>query len=233
VGNTILWQTRDRLLDGRSDANAAAVFEVTGRDHLDQACGSGQGAIMLCNHFGAHMMPAHWLVRHGYPLRLFMERPRSISKYLAQNFDTEGPTGQKKLFISRKANPAESAGSILRACRVIRSGALLFIAGDVRWQGQLSAEAHFLGRTYAISCTWVTLAALTGAPVVTEFCVIRPDGSYLLEFLEPYTIPRDAEHPDQAGPWVQRYLDLVEERVRLYPSNSNDYFFWEEPEAAA
>src|SRR6266536_3192798 len=50
------------------------------------------------HHFGSHMMPAHWLVRAGYPLRLFMERPRHISKFLSREFEADGPMAQKKLF---------------------------------------------------------------------------------------------------------------------------------------
>src|SRR5947209_6257504 len=146
LGNTILGQARDRLLDGRSDDRVAALFEVRGRAALDAAAAGGRGVVLLCNHFGAHMHPAHWMARNGYPLRLFMERPRTISKYLARGFDSDGPTGQRKLFISRRARPAESASSILRACRVIQSGALLYIAGDVRWSGQLATPARFLGR---------------------------------------------------------------------------------------
>jgi phosphatidylinositol dimannoside acyltransferase len=228
VGNTILWQVRDRLFDGREDAPVSNLFDVTGRERLDEAIARKSGIVLLCNHFGAHMHPAHWLVRQGYPLRLFMERPRTISHYLARDFDSEGPTGQRKLFISRKAKPAESASSILRACGVIRSGALLYIAGDVRWSGQLSTTATFLGRNFSLSTTWVTLAALTGAPVVPVFCITKPDGTYSLEFIESFTVPKEDQYPRLAGPWVRSYLNALEDRVRRYPGNSNDYFFWDE-----
>src|SRR5262249_17310299 len=113
AGNQIRWRTRDRLLDGLSDDRVAPMFRVTGRDRLDAALAGRKGVVLLCNHFGSHMMPAHWLARQGYPLRLFIERPRHISRFLSSRFDTDGPTGQRKLFISRKASPAEAASSIL------------------------------------------------------------------------------------------------------------------------
>ena len=90
---------------------------MIGRDHLDSALGEKQGVILLGNHFGAHMLPAHWLVRNNYPLRLFMERPRHVSRFLTRYFETQGPLGQDKLFISRKAGPAEAAASIMRSAR--------------------------------------------------------------------------------------------------------------------
>ena len=234
VGNQVLWRNRDRLLDGVADARVADLFVVEGRDAMDQAVARGRGVILLTNHFGASLMPAHWLMRQGYGLRWLTERPRHVSRLLARDFDTDGPLGQRRLFISRRATPAESAGSILRASKVLAAGTILMIANDVRWSGPNAVPASFLGRTHEFSGTWVLLAALTKVPVVPAFCRIQPDGSYHLEFLAPYHVPPEVRQPAQAAPWVQRALDVIEERVRLYPDNSNDYFFWaEDPVRAA
>jgi phosphatidylinositol dimannoside acyltransferase len=229
AGNQIRWRTRDRLLDGLSDDSVIGLFQVTGREHLDSALSAGRGVILLCNHFGSHMMPAHWLMRMKYSLRLFMERPRHISRFLSQQFDTDGPTGQKKLFISRKANPSEAAGSIMRAMRVLNSGMILMIAGDVRWAGPQNSTATFLGKPYTFSNTWVKLAALNGAPVLRVFCRIEEDGSYKLDFHEPYTIPRGNPDAEESASYVQDFLTVVESEVARSPENSGEYFFWGEP----
>jgi KDO2-lipid IV(A) lauroyltransferase len=226
AGNQIRWRTRDQLLDGLSDAQVAALFGVEGLDLLDAARSEGRGVILLGNHFGAHMMPAHWLLRNGYPLRLFMERPHHISQYLNREFDSDGPLGQRKLFISRKADPSEAAGSIMRAARVLKAGMLLQIAGDVRWTGQHTAPARFLGHEYNFSSTWATLAAMTGAPVVPVFCRMDEDGSYHLEFRPAFHIPADAPKTIGIAAWVQTCLSEIEDRVRLDPANSNEYLFW-------
>jgi phosphatidylinositol dimannoside acyltransferase len=231
AGNQIRWRTRDQLLDGLPKERVAPLFALAGRESLDAALALGKGVVLLCNHFGSHMMPAHWLVREGYPLRLYMERPRHISKFLSRQFDSDGPLGQRKLFISRKSNPAEAAGSILRASRNLAAGHVLMIACDVRWPGAHAARATFLGSEYEFSSTWVTLAALNEAPVVPVFCRIDDEGTYHLEFLPLYHIPRQAQRPEHATEWVRRALQLIEERIRLYPSNSNDYFFWSDPKA--
>lgn len=227
AGNQILWRARDLLLDGASDEKARAIFDVRGREHLDAALAQGKGCLVLASHFGAHMLPAHWMYREEYPLRLYMERPRSISKYMAQRFRDDGPLGQDKLFISRKGDPADSASSILRASRALKSGMILFLAGDVRWEGKLTAESTFLGRTFRFSSTWVVLAATTGSPVVAAFCRMRADGRYDLEFQPAFQVPRDAAAGDGPADWVRRYLAILEDQVRRYPTNSNDYFFWE------
>jgi len=228
AGNQIRWRTRDLLLDGLPDHRVAPLFHVSGREFLDEAMAGKRGVILLGNHFGAHLMPAHWLARNGYPLRLFMERPRHVSRFLTRQFDSEGPLGQRKLFISRRADPASAAGSILRAARILKAGMVINLAGDVRWPGPHSATARFLGNRYPFSATWVALAALTGAPVVPVFCRINPDGTYHLEFLPAFLVPGDAPACGQTPGWVQGCLDSIEERVRLDPANSNDYFFWAE-----
>ena len=224
------WRSRDRLLDGLTDAQALRRFEVEGREHLDMAYRAKQGVILLGNHFGSHLHPSHWLYREHYPLRLFMERPRNVSRFMTDQFRTDGPLGQEKLFISRRSTPTEAAGSILRAVKILNAGMILQIAGDVRWQGAHTAPGHFLGSTYLFSTTWVVLAAMTGAPVVPVFC--RPDGRgrYLLEFLRSFRIPTDAPRNGLAAAYVQRGLDAVAEQVRQHPDQSNDYFSWPRPE---
>jgi KDO2-lipid IV(A) lauroyltransferase len=233
AGNQIRWRTRDRLLDGLPDARVAQAFTVHGRDRLDAALAEGRGVILLCNHFGSHMMPAHWLLRERYPLRLYMERPRHISKFLARQFDTDGPTGQRKLFVSRKATPAEGASSVMRAARVIHAGMVLMIAGDVRWTGPQTSPGVFLGHRYSFSNTWVKLAAMTAAPVVPVFCRIGDDGAYLLDFHPPFSVPRGSPDADRTAAWVQSYLTTIESYVERYPANSADYFFWADPGSTA
>jgi len=231
AGNHVLWRTRDLLLDGATDRRALDMFTVTGKEHLDAATEQGRGCIVLANHFGAHLLPAHWLFRESYPVRFYMERPRHISRYMSRHFQTDGPLGQDKLFISRQGVPADSASSILRAARAIKAGLLLYLAGDVRWTGRLTETASFLGRSMRFSTTWVVLAALTEAPVVMVFCRMERDGRYHIEFRPPFQVPKDAPEQGQTAVWVRHFMEILEEQVRLHPANSNDYFFWSDPDA--
>ncbi len=233
AGNQVRWRTRDLLLDGLADDDVATLFDVRGRAHLDAALAEGRGVVLLGNHFGAHMMPAHWTKRQGLPLRLFMERPHHVSRYLQAEFDSEGPLGQKKLFISRKADTTEAAGSIMRATRVLKAQMVLYIAGDVRWTGQYAVTARFLGREFTISATWAVLSGLSGAPVVPVFCHMMEDGTHQLEFLASFHVTAADLKSNRLDEHVQRYLDEIESRVARDPSNSNEYFFWSEPDDPA
>ena len=220
------WRSRDRLLDKLDDQQAIQRFTVLGRENLDEAYSRKRGVILLGNHFGMHLHPSHWLFRERYPLRLFMERPRNVSKYLTSQFETSGALGQEKLFISRRSTPTDAAGSILRAMQILKAGMVLQIAGDVRWDGPHTAPAQFLGSTYLFSTTWVTLAAMTGSPVVPVYCRPEGRGRYVLDFHPPFRVPNDAMKSGRAGEFVQRGLDGVIEQVRLRPDLSNDYFTW-------
>jgi KDO2-lipid IV(A) lauroyltransferase len=228
AGNHILWRTRDLLLDGSPDQRVREMFTVVGREHLESAFGCGRGGIVLTSHFGAHLLPAHWLFRESFPVRFYMERPRHISRFLSRHFDTEGPLGQDKLFISRQGAPADSASSILRAARAIKAGLLLYLAGDVRWTGRLTEPARFLGRSMRFSATWVVLAAMTQAPVIMVFCRMEPDGRYHVEFRPAFYVPQDAPATGDSPYWVRYFIEILEDQVRRSPSNSNDYFFWRE-----
>jgi KDO2-lipid IV(A) lauroyltransferase len=233
AGNHIRWRTRDLLLDGVSNQRARRLFDVRGRESLDEAHAQNRGVIVLACHYGAHLMPAHWLFRESYPLRFFMERPRHVSKYMARQFQTDGPLGQDKLFISRKGDPAGSASSVLRASRILKAGMLVYIAGDVRWSGAHTVPARFLGREHTFSATWVTLADLTGAPVVAAFCHMQSDGIYQIEFRPPFAVPSGTVKGGQANLYVQRYLTMLEDEVKRHPANSNEYFFWTDGTHAA
>ncbi len=146
-----------------------------------------------------------------------MERPRHISRFMSRHFQTDGPLGQDKLFISRQGVPADSASSILRAARTIKAGLLLYLAGDVRWTGRLTESARFLGQTMRFSTTWVVLAAMTEAPVVMVFCRMEPDGRYHIEFRPAFFVPKDAPEKGETAQWVRYFIEILEDQVRRYP----------------
>jgi hypothetical protein len=234
AGNEVRWQSRDLLLDGLEPNRLNPLVRVSGRDRLDQALAQGRGVVLLANHYGSHLVPSHWLLKQGYDLRLYMERPHHVSRFLTRHFASDdGPLGQSRLLISRRSGPAESAGSILRAVKVLRAGMILCLAGDVRWSGPNTAPATFLGREHTFTATWVVLAALTGAPVVPVFCVMKPDGSFELDFRESYHIPSDVVAKGDVPHYVRNCLEQVEAQLRDDPANGNEYVRWQDGDPVA
>jgi KDO2-lipid IV(A) lauroyltransferase len=229
AGNEARWRARDILLDGLDERKLDRLVRVQGRDRLDAALAQGRGVVLLANHYGSHLVPSHWLIRKGYPLRLYMERPHHVSKLLGHHLKTDGPLGQAGMLISRKrSGSAESAAMVLRAVKVLRAGMVLCLAGDVRWTGPNTVPARFLGEELTFTNTWVVLAALSGAPVVPVFCRMARNGAYDLEFRPSFTVPSDAIATGQVPRYVQAFLDTVEEQLRNDPTNGNEYALWAE-----
>ena len=146
-------------------SDADEMFSVSGREHLDAAHREGQGL------HGPHQ-PLRRPHAAG-PLAVPAELPAARSTWngpatsrasCPRRFTSDGPISQDKLFISRKGESTDAASSILRATRVLKAGMLLFLAGDVRWSGQMTEQADFLGRSLRFSTTWVVLASMTAAP---------------------------------------------------------------------
>jgi lauroyl/myristoyl acyltransferase len=233
AGNTLRWHVRDYLLDRLPDDAIARTLTVEGRQHLDDALKTGRGIVLLFNHFGPFLIPAHWLVREGYPLRWFTERPRHISRTVEATFATDGPLGQEGLFLSRKLTPAQGGSVLRRAVRILKSGMIVQAAGDVRWSGARCVSARFLDRTYQFTANWVALAARSGAPVLPVYAFMNQDGTYRVEFLPAESIEPDAVEPERAADWVQRNVSRLETYVTQFPDNSGDYLFWSDPSAVA
>jgi phosphatidylinositol dimannoside acyltransferase len=222
AGRLTRWRIRDILLDGLDDQAALAAFDVIGRENLDDAISRGKGVVLVSNHFGGHILPAHWMLRSGIDFRFLTERPRHISKALSDYFQSDGPTGQKDLFISRRNLGNEGVSSLFRSIRCLKSKLVLLVACDVRWDDNQSVVGQFMGLGWKFTPIWAILSQRSGAPVVPVFCSMLPDGRHLLEFCPPEQISGSANLTEV----VQRALDRVEARVKADPGNSNDYFFW-------
>jgi KDO2-lipid IV(A) lauroyltransferase len=233
AGNTFRWHARDGLLDTLSDDSLSRAVTVSGVEHLEAARGAGKGVVLLFNHFGPFLIPAYWLVRKGYPLRWFTERPRHISRLVEATFATAGALGQEGLFLSRKLTPAQGGTILRRAVRILQAGLIVQAAGDVRWSGARCVRARFLNRDYQFTTNWVVLAARSGAPVLPVYSLMNQDGTYRIEYLPPERIGSEAVDPEHAEPWVQRNLARLEAYIERYPENSGDYFFWGDHEAVA
>ena len=228
LGNYWRWDVRDLLLDNLSDIALDHSIEVVGVDNLSKAVEAQRGVLLLFNHFGPFLIPAHWINRKGYTLRWFTERPRHISRSVAKTFQTEGPLGQQGLFLSRRMTPAQGGSSLRKAIRMLQSGLMVQAAGDVRWSGPRSVTETFLGHNFEFATNWVSLAALSGANVLPVYSVLMPGGTYRVVFEPPEQIERDAaSNPELTRYWLKRNLSRIEVCIRNFPDNAGEYVFWQ------
>ena len=89
AANRARFLARDYPLDGLSDQAVLERFDVRGHDGLRAALAGGRGAIIVGSHLGAHIAGIHWLYRRGVPVRLLVQRPKHVSRYLIEQFDAD------------------------------------------------------------------------------------------------------------------------------------------------
>lgn len=220
-------RARDLLIERVSNSHINQFFIVDGKEHLDQALAGKRGVVLLINHLGSHLCLIHWMLRKGYPVRCFGERPRSLSRFVREHFATDGPVGQVGLFVPRSGRASESAPMVMQATRVLRAGLILTVASDIRWQDARAVDARFLGSVERFSTTWVNLAALSGAAVVPAYCRLGRDGTFQVDFRPAFHVPNTVLRDGSAQGWAQRALDELESQIRRYPEQCDDYFFWD------
>lgn len=221
-GNVARFLARDLMLDGQTDAEAAARFDVRGYEHLRSALAQRRGVIVLGSHFGAHVAAIHWLYREGAPLRLLVQRPRHVSKYSQRHFDRkEGPHPQTDLFLKRNMPASEASARLVSARRALRDGMAVYLSGDIPWPSASARPGRLMGVTRPFLGLWADLAALTRAVVVPVFATHQPGGRFAIRFDPAWTV-----EPGTEGEAVERYLERLDAVIARRPTEAVAHLTW-------
>jgi lauroyl/myristoyl acyltransferase len=221
AANTARFLARDYPLDGQTDDDVLARFDVRGYERLKIALDAGRGAILVGSHLGAHIAGVHWLVRRGIPLRLLVQRPRHVSRTLDRHFDAAGPHPQTEMFLRRDLCRAVAVERIFRARSALRDGLAIYLNGDIPWTGPNTCAGSLLGCPQHLLAIWTELAVLTGAPVFLVFCTHQPGGRFALEI---EAIGRLRPGEDEAA--VSDYLKQLEARIATCPADAVAHLLW-------
>lgn len=215
---------RDYLLEGASDSDLAARFDVSGFEPVAERLGQGRGVLILACHLGAHLAGVHWMVRRGLPIRLLVQRPRHVSPTLDRWFDhlePGDPYPQSAFFLRRGLPPAEAAARVLRARDALRAGRAVYLNGDIPWSPPAGRPGRLLGVDRTFLGLWADLAVLAGVSVVPVFATHRPGGRYALTFDPPFTVP-----PRGQGAAVARYLARLDAAIAEAPHEAIPHLTW-------
>jgi lauroyl/myristoyl acyltransferase len=221
AANMARFLARDYPLDGQSDPEVLARFEVRGYERLQTALADGRGAILVGSHLGAHIAGVHWLFRRGVPLRLLVQRPRHVSRTLDRLFDAGGPHPQAEMFLRRDLSRAVAVERIFRARSALRDGLAIYLNGDIPWSGPNTCAGTLLGHPQRLLAIWTELAVLTGAPVFLVFCTHRFGGQFALE-IEALGRLR----PGEEELAVADYLKQLEARIATSPADAVAHLLW-------
>ena len=212
---------RDYPIEGLSDLEVLARFDVAGQSHLLNALNLGRGVIVVGSHLGAHLPALGWLDRQGGPLRLLVQRPRHVSAELARMFDRGGPHPQAEFSLKRAMTPLERASRILRARSALRDGMAVYLGGDILWPGPNCRPGRLLGVDRTFLAVWADLAALSDAPVVFAFATHGPKGRYALTLDPPRAVPPGGE--DAA---VAAFMARLEAEITRHPADAIAHLLW-------
>jgi phosphatidylinositol dimannoside acyltransferase len=221
AANKARFLARDYPLDSLSDQAVLERFDVKGYHQLRAAMANGRGAILVGSHLGAHIAGIHWLYRRGIPVRLLVQRPKHVSKYLIQQFDSDRPHPQNSLFLRRNLSSTAAIERIMAARAALRDGLAIYLNGDIPWAGPNTCEVDLLGRAQRFSSIWTELAELTRAPVFLLFCTHKPGGQFGLD-IEPMGQLRAGEEPAA----VADYLRELQSRIANSPENAVAHLTW-------
>jgi KDO2-lipid IV(A) lauroyltransferase len=202
------------------------LVEIRGREHLDAALAGGKGAILCSAHFGSHSCAFSLLHASGFPVT-------SIGRW-HWNY-TPGLTSVERRFcdfvwarrVQRhrqrpniepwpgRVQVAAQAAAVLRAKEVVT---ICSDAAPLDAERARAIEVPLLGRQASLLPGVVTLARLTGAPVLMAFVHRSADYRHqVLEISPP--VPMHGETATAFG----RCVAAMDAAIRTSPAQ---WIFW-------
>lgn len=205
--------------------NRAGEFEyaVEGLEHLRAALDEGKGAVVVTAHFGNWEMAAHLLQRSlDVPVHVVARENEvpHIERYFKKAL--------KDRSFSVILADASATTSMAIAC-ALAQGEVVAIPGD-RTMGSHSETLPFLGAPARFPSGPYTVAAVTGAPLLHTFTMREKRFRYRFKAYPPEHLSFGGrnEREGQIRGWVERFVRRLEEQVRRYPFQWNNFYsFWE------
>ena len=202
------------------------LVEIRGREHLDAALAEGKGAILCSAHFGSYMCAFSLVHASGFPVtsigRWWWNYPPGESSAVRRMWDFV--YARRVLRHRQRPNIEPWPGRLqvaVQAAAALRGNEVVTISSDAPpLDADLSRaiEVPFLGRQARLLPGVVTLARLTGAPVLMAFAHRSADYRHqVLEISPP--VPMQGETAAAFG----RCVAAMDAAIREYPA---EWDFW-------
>jgi lauroyl/myristoyl acyltransferase len=212
-------------LRGRA-GSLGKLVEVRGREHLDAALAGGQGAILCSAHFGSYGSAFSLLNASGFPVttigRWYWNYTPGVSSAERRFWDF---VWARRLLRHRQRPTIEPwPGRIqvaARAALALRANEVVTIVSDappLDADQPRTVEVAFLGRQARLLPGVVTLARISGAPVLMAFMYRSADYRHqVLEISPP--VPVEGETATAFG----RCVAAMDAAIRTNPAH---WFYW-------
>jgi lauroyl/myristoyl acyltransferase len=209
------------------------LVEIQGREHLEAALAAGKGAILCSAHFGSYASGFSLLHADGIPITTVGRRARILGadlSYAERRFwelAYARPVRRHRQRPNIEPMPGRPQAAALAAA-VLRANEVVTISIDappLDNDRTRAVEVPFLGRRARLLPGVVTLAQLTGAPLLMAFLYRKADYRHqVLEISAP--IPAEADTATAFG----RCAAEVSAAIRRSPAH---WDFWNSADALA
>jgi Kdo2-lipid IVA lauroyltransferase/acyltransferase len=219
-------------LRGRAESLGKLV-EIRGREHLDAALAGGKGAILCSAHFGSHISVSSLLHAGGYPLTTI---GRWYWKYetvltAAERKFWDFVYARRVLRHRQRPNIEPWPGRVqvaAQAAAALRANEVVTICSDtepLESDRPRAVEVPFLGRPAVLMPGVVTLARLTGAPVLMAFTHRAADYRHQVLEISPPVLMQG-----ETATAFGRCVAAIETEIRTRPAN---WSYWASSEDLA
>ena len=203
------------------------LVEIRGREHLDAALAGGKGAILCSAHFGSYDCAFSLLNASGFPVT-------SIGRWW-WNYPPGGSSAVRRMWdfvFARRVHRHRQRPNIepwpgrvqvaVQAAAVLRGNEVVTICSEappLDAELNRTVEVPFLGRQARFLPGVVTLARLTGAPVLMVFVHRLADYRHqVLEISPP--VPMDGE----TATAFERCAAAMDAAIRAHPAGWDFWF---------
>ena len=220
------WRDTFSLVPLRGERPAGGA-RVQGLAHLSRALDGGRGAILwVSNNFGRMNALKRTLHEHGLPVHKvhaenhlggFRGAGHPVTKLQDRHL---GPffEAHEKAFVAGMVylTPASLAFTRELVDR-LEANAIVCVAADARF-GRRFVPLPFLGIPESFPTGVVTLARMSGAPILPAFCIRGPRGESRVIIEAPLAVDAHADRERGAEDVLGRWVRLLEHHARRHPS---------------
>ena len=185
---------------------------------LEQALSGGKGVVFAIPHLIAHEVTAGILARKYPTVGLVRESKYAPHMKVKEHFYLT--TGKCNVIFRPRRG---SVASDMRVCtRSLKEGNILVITPDLLVKSGEGVTINLLGRAINLRPGIISLAMITGAPVVNAFLVWEKD-HIVISCHEPQEYSRAGDREQTMLEGMQSWCDVFTEHLRRQPSS---WQFW-------
>jgi len=229
------WRDVFSLTLSRREKAALKAIELSGVEHLQAALNAGRGAILWeSNSFGQRHLAKHLLYERGFSLHQVHSEGHLGGFWSEQHVATWVRRHIVKPFFERceksvieKILYLPDSDSLVFTRRLrerLKQNAILCIAGD-GGSGRKTIPQLLFGHTKLFATGMVSLAKISGAPILPMFCVQEADGKIRLIIKRPVRVETEVERVQGVESSVAEYVGLLESFIRRYPEQYRSWHY--------